>query len=121
MVPDLEIRSLPCVGAGAVVGVLWMHRAPMAAAYLLRLSPPANPFCAHALRGHAGDPILSSSEDVTDGLGGDSGLITLLQYLALSRALSFASISRVTRAIIRSPSHSVAARPHHQSSRTVSS
>ena len=73
MVPRLEIRSLPCVGAGAVVGVLWMHRAPMAAACLLGLSPPANPFCAHALRGHAGDPILSSSEDVTDGLAAIPG------------------------------------------------
>ena len=72
----------------------------------------------------------SSLDDVSVELGGDSRLGMSRQCLrrqsslasvARLRALSFRSISRWIRSVLRSRNHSVAARPHHQSSVTVSS
>ena len=73
---------------------------------------------------------LSPLDDVSVELGGDSmwGMSrqclrrqSSLASVARLRARSFRSISRLILSILRSRSHSVAARPHHQSSLTVSS
>ena len=72
----------------------------------------------------------SSPDDVASELSGDSWMGMSRQYLrrqsslasvARLRARSLRSISRLIFSSLRSRSHSVAARPHHQSSLTVSS